>query len=74
MKRYQECPWYVRAWRWRHYAAVPFTWAYRLAWRALHGYPLQARLDWDICCSDAEGRMEWYETGSEWLRALEHGD
>jgi hypothetical protein len=77
VKRYQECPWYVRTWRWRHYLAVPLTWLYRVTWRALHGYRLQAGLDWVICCSDAEARMEWYITGAEaeaWLRELEHGD
>jgi hypothetical protein len=77
VKRYRECTWYVRAWRWRHRLVVPFEWAYRIVWRALHGYPLQSRLDWGIALGEADFRMHRYITGEEaeaWLRELEHGD
>ena len=30
MKRFQECNWIIKAWRYRYYIPVPFVWIYHM--------------------------------------------
>lgn len=68
IRRYQECPWYTRAWRRRWYAVAAWRWlaivAHRPSWG--DGERLTWGDAWAICAGMVEAkRMHWYFTSAE---------
>jgi len=73
MKRFQECNWIVKLWRYRHYLYIPFKWLY---WSLIdlkvhhHENPnefdiIQGKGLWRILLGSAQGDMAWYHTMEE---------
>lgn len=60
--RFQNCPWYIRLWRYRHYLTIPF-WTIR-TWLG-SGEPLSFDICWVISKGMAQHRMKWYYTMDE---------
>mgnify|MGYP001427317075 CR=1 FL=1 len=71
--RFQDCPWYIRAWRYRWYLLIPW-WTVRgwlTPWLEMDG-SLSKEEPWNtwaisysIAVGTAQGKMEWYYTWEE---------
>lgn len=73
MKRFQECNWIVKLWRYRHYVYMLFKWLYYQVvglrvydhydiekYDIIRGYEL-----WKLLRGSAHGDMGWYHTMEE---------
>lgn len=72
MKRFQECNWLVKLWRYRHYLYIPFKWVYyqytsfyitddqTYEQERVNGYNL-----WKLLIGIAQHDMAWYHTMEE---------
>lgn len=70
MKRFQECSWYIRLWRMRHYWYVPFD-AIQLWWYNRKDPDMDFSLCWGVGVGTVEMvKMNWYLTHEEFLELL----
>ena len=73
MKRFQECNWLVKCWRYRHYLYIPFKWVWYQYIKPFNitdhqtyeqervtGYTL-----WRLLFGVAQHDMKWYWTHEE---------
>jgi hypothetical protein len=72
-KRFQECNWYEKLWRYRFYLALPFQWLYHATITPIvvnndeGGDPLvmNGRGLWKLLIGLAQIKMDWYYTMDE---------
>jgi len=65
MKRFQECNWVVKLWRYRHYVYIPFRYMkYKLQGRVHEDLASNSHL-WDILVGSAQCDMKWTYTLEE---------
>ena len=65
-KRYQECRWYEKLWRRRHYLRIPLN-AISIWWKSNEKF----KHAWSIAHGMADFMMGWYYTQEE-VREMEH--
>ena len=71
IKRFQNCNWLVKLWRYRRYAYIPFRW---LRWKIgaiidpEHQFSDKAM--WRILIGSAQCDMHWYYTSEEVFKDL----
>jgi len=72
--RFQECPWYVKLWRYRWYLLVPFyalnlrftPWVWNSKSDRVHVIEFSDWEEaWSIAVGDAHYKMNWYYTLDE---------
>ena len=70
--RFQECPWYVRLWRWRYYLLVPFKATKFWIYNKYYYFNIPSEEDYlsfNNCLSIAKGlaqsSMKWYYSFDE---------
>ena len=68
MKRFQECPWYIKLWRYRWYLAIPFM-AFDMWVKNVLDQPFDEDLPfknaWGIATGIVQMKMGWYYTSEE---------
>ena len=65
-KRFQECNWYEKLWRYRFYLAIPFKWCWYLIVRYFTNYgPFNGRTMWGLLIGLAQCDMNWTYTMEE---------
>jgi len=65
MKRFQECNWLVKLWRYRFYILIPFKFIY---WRYIFNTAktdLTKKQFWGILIGEAQIDMHWHYTSEE---------
>ena len=73
-QRYQNCPWYVRLWRRRHYIPIPY-YTVRTWWLNRNDEePLSFRNAWSISTGMAQMRMNWLYDWDEIRQRYENHD
>lgn len=60
--RFQNQPWYIKLWRYRYFATIPF-YAIHLWW--WNSPEFDFKCCWGIATGMAHGRMKWYYTWEE---------
>lgn len=73
IKRYQECSWYIKAWRYRYVLAVPFKWVWYMTFGRFIVTDDETGCDervygdvlWSLLRGDADGRMNYWWTTDE---------
>lgn len=71
LTRFQDCPWWIRLWRRRHYWRVPIVlWRLRRARWGMDDpddpeQPITWQEAWAIAIGEAQVRMEWWYTWRE---------
>jgi len=63
MKRFQECNWFVKLWRLRHYVYIPFRFL-RYKLRGGDDFPNNKTL-WNVLQGSAQCDMNWTYTQEE---------
>jgi hypothetical protein len=85
-KRFQECNWLVKLWRYRYYVALPFKWAYYNWFKNFKVIDidtnspedplpsetliLKGRNLWRLLVGSAQTKMKWYWEMDEVLDRL----
>jgi hypothetical protein len=78
-KRFQECNWLVKVWRYRWYIPIPFKWLWHTFVMKFkiyqHGSPTEyevgrGKLLWDILKGDAQIKMNWTYTHEEVMEEI----
>jgi len=64
MKRFQECNWVVKLWRYRHYCYIPFKFIRYKLQGSQNVIPSNKAL-WSILIGSAQCDMKWYYTQEE---------
>ena len=68
MKRFQECNWVVKLWRYRHYVYIPFRYMkYKLQGRVHEDLASNSHL-WGILVGSAQCDMKWTYTWQEVMK------
>ena len=72
IKRFQDCNWLVKLWRYRHYVYIPFKFAwfklrYRRYWEVRE---FNDRTIWSILVGSAQCDMNWVYTNEEVFKNL----
>ena len=72
MKRFQECNWLVKGWRYRHYLYIPFKWVYYQYTsfyitddQTYEQERVGGRMLWKLLIGIAQTDMKWYWTHEE---------
>jgi hypothetical protein len=69
MKRFQECSWYVKLWRYRFYLTIPFEWSWVtiLTTLGIRNYDpmFKGKFLWRLLKSIAQCHMNWTYTTEE---------
>lgn len=73
MKRFQECNWLVKGWRYRHYLYIPFKWVYYQYISSFYITDDETFEDervggcmlWKLLIGIAQHDMKWYWTHEE---------
>jgi len=73
MKRFQECNWLVKGWRYRHYLYIPFKWVYYQYISSFYitddetfeDERVGGRMLWKLLIGIAQHDMKWYWTHEE---------
>lgn len=73
MKRFQECNWLVKGWRYRHYIPIPFKYLWYNYFKSFYVTNDETLLDdridgrelWGVLVGLAQHKMGWYYTWEE---------
>jgi len=73
MKRFQECNWLEKGWRYRHYLYIPFKWVYYQYMSSFYitddetfeDERVGGRMLWKLLIGIAQHDMKWYYTMDE---------
>lgn len=64
MKRFQECNWLVKLWRYRFYIPIPFKFVYHMLFTDMDG-ELTYKQFWGVLIGESQLDMNWYHTSEE---------
>ena len=77
-KRFQECNWVEKLWRYRHYVYIPFRFIRVIILKSLDPDKeenLNSKTIWHILIGDAQIKMNWVWTSDEVFREIkQRGD
>ena len=74
MKRFQDCNWLVKLWRYRHYLYIPFNFINYYIMCVFNpsykGPYVRAKSLWSVLIGSAQCDMKWYFTTDEVWKSL----
>ena len=73
MTIFQESKWYVKLWRYRHYAYIPFKWL-SFQWHFIDRDPVITKREaWSVLVGSAQCDMNWIYTSEEVFKEIKKG-